>query len=307
MNILVTGGAGFIGSHVADAYVSLGHNVFIIDNLSSGSEEFVNPKAKFYKSDIRDANIGDIIAENNIEIINHHAAKINLRQSVIDPQSEADVNILGSVNLLQKGFEAGVKKVIFASSGGAIYGEDKALPVSEERSANPLSPYGISKLTVEKYLYYYKAVHGLEYTALRYANAYGPRQGTGGESGVVAILSDMLLNNKQFVINGDGGQTRDYVYASDIVNANVMVLEKTNYDVYNVGSGKETTVNEIFSKLNEIAGTSFKEVHGPAKKGEQRRSALNYNRIKNELGWEPAAGIDEGLKLTFEFFKHQAE
>lgn len=307
MNILVTGGAGFIGSHIADAYIEFGHKVVIIDNLSTGSEEFLNPKAKFYRADINDDNVGGVIADNKIDIINHHAAKINLRQSVLDPKADAEVNILGSVNLLQKGLEAGVKKVIFASSGGAIYGEDENFPVSEEQQTGPRSPYGINKLAVEKYLYYYKAVHGLEYTALRYANAYGPRQSAGGESGVVAIFSDMFLRNRQPVINGDGEQTRDYVYISDIVKANVLALGKSKFDIYNIGSAKETTVNHIFKKLNEIAGTSFKENHGPAKIGEQRRSALSYKRIENELGWKPETGIDEGLKLTFEFFKQRAK
>jgi len=307
MNILVSGGGGFIGSHIADEYISLGHNVVIIDNLSAGFEEFVNPKAKFYNADIRDEKVGKIISENKIDVINHHAAKINLRQSVLDPVSDAEINILGAVNLFQKGFEAGIKKIIFASSGGAIYGEEESLPISEEQPTGPKSPYGINKLAVEKYLYYYKTVHGLDYTALRYANAYGPRQSTSGESGVIAILSDMLLKGKQFVINGDGKQTRDYVYISDIVKANVLALGKSKFDVYNIGRGKETTVNYIFKKLNEIAGTSFKENHGPAKIGEQRRSALSYKRIENSLGWKPETGIDEGLKLTFEFFKQRAK
>jgi UDP-glucose 4-epimerase len=274
LNILVTGGAGFIGSHIADAYAGLGHNVIIIDNMSTGTEEFINPKAKFYKADIRDKGISKIIKENKIEVINHHAAQINLRSSV-------------------------------ASSGGAIYGEDDKLPVTEEHSVNPRSPYGINKLAVEKYLYYYKAVHGLDYTILRYANAYGPRQNAHGESGVVAIFSSKLLKNEEAVINGDGRQSRDYVYISDIVKANTIALGITKFNIYNIGTGKETSVNYIFNKLNEFAGTSFKEVHGPPKAGEQLRSALSYERINHEFGWKPETDIDTGLKQTFEFFNNR--
>jgi UDP-glucose 4-epimerase len=305
LNILVTGGAGFLGSHIADEYIGLGHNVTIIDNMSTGTEEYINPKAMFYKADIRDKGIGKIIKENKIEVINHHAAQINLRNSVLDPQNDADINILGSINLLQSSLEAGVKKVIFASSGGAIYGEDDKLPVTEEHSVNPRSPYGINKLAVEKYLYYYKAVHGLDYTVLRYANAYGPRQNAHGESGVVAIFASKLLKNEEAVINGDGRQSRDYVYISDIVKANILALGVTKFYIYNIGTGKETSVNYIFNKLNEFAGTSFKEVHGPSKAGEQLRSALSYERINNEFGWKPETDIDTGLKQTFEFFNNR--
>ncbi len=302
MNILVTGGAGFIGSHIADAYIGLGHNVFIIDNMSSGTNDFINPKAKYYKADIRDKSIDKIIEENKIEVINHHAAQINLRSSVLDPQNDAEINVLGSINLLQAALKAGVKKIIFASSGGAIYGEDDKLPVSEEHTVNPRSPYGINKLAVEKYLYYYKTVHGIDYTILRYANAYGPRQNAHGESGVVAIFSNKFLKNEEAVINGDGMQSRDYVYISDIVKANILALGVTKFDIYNIGTGKETSVNYIFNKLNEFAGTSFKEVHGPPKAGEQRRSALSYQRINNEFGWKPETDVAAGLKQTFEFF-----
>jgi len=300
MNILVTGGAGFIGSHIADEYIELGHKVTIIDNLSSGFEEFINPKAKFYKADIRDSNIAGILKENNIELINHHAARINLRQSVQNPKDDIDVNIQGSVNIFQKGLESGVRKIIFASSGGAIYGH---VPASEGHPEEPCSPYGINKLAIEKYLHYYKAVHGIDYTVLRYANAYGPRQNTGGESGVIAIFSDRLLKNEQAVINGDGEQTRDYVYIDDIVKSNVLALGKTVHNIYNIGSAKETTVNYIFKKLAEIAGKSCKDIHGPAKIGEQRRSALSFQRINQEFGWSPETDIDSGLKLTFNFFK----
>lgn len=305
MNIMVTGGAGFIGSQIADKYIELGHKVVIADNMSTGNEKYINPKAKFCEIDIRDEKIGKIIKENNIELINHHAAHINLRQSVADPKNDIDINITGSVNLFQHALNGGVKKIIFASSGGAIYGEEPPPPASEDFPVNPKSPYGINKLTIEKYLYYYYTVHNIDHVILRYANAYGPRQSTGGESGIVALFSGMLLNNRQPVINGDGNQSRDYVYVEDIVKANVLAIDSTTEKIYNIGTGIETTVNYIFNKLNEITGTSFKEVHGPAKIGEQRRSVLSYERINKELNWTPETNIESGLKQTFEFFKKQ--
>ena len=213
--------------------------------------------------------------------------------------------MVGSVNLFQSALKAGVGKIIFASSGGAVYGAEENLPATEEVRAAPKSPYGINKMTAEKYLNYYKVVHGLISVVLRYANAYGPRQSSGGESGVIAIFCDKLLNNEQAVINGDGLQTRDYVFIDDIVRANVLALEDTKHSIYNIGTGKETTVNYVFDKLNEIAGTDFKEVHGPAKLGEQIRSSLSSKRITGELGWKPEVNIDEGLKRTFEFFKNR--
>ncbi len=303
MNILVTGGAGFIGSQIADEYEKLGHKVIIADNMSTGVKEFINPKAEFYEIDIRDEKIGEIFKKHKIDIINHHAAQIDLRKSVSDPKFDVDVNIVGSINLLQHAIENNVKKFIFASTGGAIYGEHDYFPADEKHPTRPYAPYGINKNTIEKYLFYYNHVYGLNYIVFRYANVYGPRQNPFGECGVVAIFTDKMLKNICPVINGDGEQTRDYVYVQDVVDANVLALDANGPVIYNIGTGVETSVNYIFNKVNEYAVTKFKENHGPAKKGEQLRSVLSSEKIKNELGWNPEVNMDEGLKLTIEYFK----
>lgn len=303
MNILVTGGAGFIGSTIADAYIKEGHNVIIADNMSTGVKEYINPKAKFYEMDVRDENLYKVFEENKIDIVNHHAAQIDLRKSVENPKFDIDINVIGSVNLLQNAVKYKIKKFIFASTGGAIYGEHDYFPADEEHPIRPYAPYGINKLSVEKYLFYYNHVFGLNYCVFRYANVYGPRQNSHGECGVIAIFTDKILNGQLPLINGDGGQTRDYVFVDDVVRANVLALKTTEPKTYNIGTTKETTVNYIFNKLNEFAGTCFEENHGPEKKGEQRRSVLSYEKIKKELGWEPQVGIEEGIKRTVEFFK----
>lgn len=303
MNILVTGGAGFIGSNIVDAYISKGHNVVIIDNMSTGVKDYINPKAKFYELDVCDAGISKVFDENKIDLINHHAAQIDLRKSVDDPAFDINVNIAGSVNLLQNAIKSGVKKFIFASTGGAIYGEHDYFPADEEHPTRPYAPYGINKMCVEKYLYYYNHVYGLDYVVLRYANVYGPRQNPHGECGVIAIFTDKILNGQQPLINGPGDQTRDYVFVNDVVNANVLALDAKGPVIYNVATTKETDVNYIFNRINHFAGTNFEEKHGPAKLGEQKRSVLSYEKIKKELGWTPKTEIEEGLKITTEFFK----
>jgi len=303
MNILVTGGAGFIGSNIVDAYVSKGHNVIIIDNMSTGVKEYINPKAKFYELDVCDAGISKVFEENKIDLINHHAAQIDLRKSVDDPAFDINVNIAGSVNLLQNAIKSGVKKFIFASTGGAIYGEHDYFPADEEHPTRPYAPYGINKMCVEKYLYYYNHVYGLDYVVLRYANVYGPRQNPHGECGVIAIFTDKILSGNQPLINGPGDQTRDYVFVNDVVNANVLAVDAKGPVIYNVATTKETDVNYIFNRINKFAGTNFEEKHGPAKLGEQKRSVLSYEKIKKELGWVPKTEIEEGLKITTEFFK----
>jgi UDP-glucose 4-epimerase len=303
VNILVTGGAGFIGSNIADAYINMGHNVIIADNLSTGVKSFINPKAIFYEIDIRDDKFSNIFKENKIDIINHHAAQIDLRKSVEDPKYDVDNNVIGSINLFQNAVKYGVKKIIFASTGGAIYGEHDYFPANEEHPVRPYAPYGINKLTVEKYLFYYNHVYGLDYVVLRYANVYGPRQNPYGECGVVAIFTEKILNNTQPLINGDGKQTRDYVYVDDVVKANILALKAHGPAVYNIGTSVETDVNFIFNKLNEFSGSNFKEKHGPEKKGEQRRSVLSYEKINKELGWEPEVNMERGLRLTVEYFK----
>jgi len=304
MNILVTGGAGFIGSHIVDAYIRNGHNVIIIDNMSTGVREFINPAAVFYEMDITDDRISEVFREHKIDIVNHHAAQIDLRKSVQSPMFDIDVNIKGSVNLLENAVKNGAKKFIFASTGGAIYGDPEYIPADESHPTRPSSPYGINKLCVEKYLYYYKHVYGLNYTILRYANVYGPRQNPHGECGVIAIFTEKILNGVEPLINGDGLQTRDYVYITDVVNANVLVLNSDESTVYNIGTSHETDVNYIFQKINYYAGTDFTERHGPAKLGEQRRSVLCYEKIGNELGWKPETDIETGLKMTIEYFKN---
>jgi UDP-glucose 4-epimerase len=305
MKILVTGGAGFIGSHVVDAYLELGHEVVVVDNLSSGSIENLNPKAKFYKMDIRDSDIEDLFKNEKPDVVNHHAAQMDVRKSVEDPIYDADVNIIGSLNLLQNCIRYGVKKFIFASTGGAIYGEQDYFPADEEHPTRPLSPYGVAKLTVEKYLYFYKEVHGLSYVVLRYANIYGPRQNPHGEAGVVAIFTSKMLKGEQPVINGDGFQTRDYTFVGDVVRANVLALSYEKSDVFNIGTGIETDVNTLFHKLKQLTGANCDEFHGPAKLGEQRRSVISYEKIYKTLGWKPMTSLDEGLRLTVEFFKNK--
>ncbi|MEN3037751.1 MAG: SDR family oxidoreductase [Candidatus Kryptonium sp.] len=305
MKILVTGGAGFIGSHVVDAYIQLGHSVIVVDNLSTGSIQNLNPKAKFYQIDIRDDKIEKIFKDEKIDIVNHHAAQMDVRKSVEDPIYDADVNIIGSLKLLQLSIKYGVKKFIFASTGGAVYGEQDYFPADEEHPTRPLSPYGVAKLTVEKYLYFYKEVHGLNYVILRYANIYGPRQNPHGEAGVVAIFTSKMLKGEQPIINGDGLQTRDYTYVGDVVRANVLALNYEKSDVFNIGTGIETDVNTLFYKLKNLTSATCDEIHGPAKPGEQRRSVISYQKIYKAMGWKPEISLDEGLKLTVEFFKNK--
>lgn len=307
MRILVTGGAGFIGSNIADAYIKLGHDVYLIDNLSTGSRDYINPKAVFIEADIRDEkSIIKIFAKYKFEVINHHAAQIDLRKSVENPCYDVDVNVVGSINLLENAVKHDVKKFIFASTGGAMYGEHDYFPADENHPTRPFAPYGINKLTIEKYLYFYYHVYGLEYIIFRYANIYGPRQNPYGECGVIAIFTEKILNNIQPLINGNGEQTRDYVYVNDVVEANILALKAEVSSIYNIGTGVETPVNYIFNELNRLSGTGFEENHGPAKKGEQIRSVLSYEKAKNELGWLPKVNIDEGLKRTFEYFKNRS-
>ncbi len=307
MKILITGGAGFIGSNIVDRYIKRGHEVIIIDNLSTGKLENINPKGKFYRMDICDPEIERIFEVERPEIVSHHAAQIDLRKSVEDPLFDSRVNILGSLNILNSCVKYGVKKVIFASSGGAIYGEQEEFPAPEEHQKNPISPYGINKLAVEKYLFYFNRVFGLKYVALRYANVYGPRQDPYGEAGVVAIFTQKFLNGGRPVINGDGRQTRDYVYIDDVVDINEMVLDSDFVGALNVGTGIETDVNTIYDTLMEIIGISVEKTYGPPKRGEQRRSSLNSERAKRVLGWVPKIGLKEGLRRTVEYFKNRGE
>ncbi len=304
MNILITGGAGFIGSHISDRYVKEGHRIIVVDNLITGKQKNLNPDAKFYKCDIRDKNtLEDIFRENKIDCVNHHAAQMDVRRSVDDPIYDGDVNILGSLNLLQLAVKHGIKRFIFASTGGAVYGEQEYFPADEKHRQNPLSPYGISKLSVEKYLFFYKMTHNLDYTVLRYANVYGPRQDPHGEAGVVAIFSRKILKREQPVINGDGGQTRDYTFVEDVVESNILAIKNNLNGIYNIGTGIETSVVELCKIMLQISGTNIKPIHGPAKQGEQRRSVISSDKIKSEYGWSPKCSLKDGLSKTISFFK----
>lgn len=304
--ILVTGGAGFIGSHIVNAYLEQGHQVCVVDNLSTGSKANLNPKVKFYKVDIKDAmKLQKVFNLERPQIINHQAAQKDVRKSVEDPIFDARVNILGSLNLMQLAIKFKVKKFIFASSGGAIYGEAKTIPTPEDYPPAPVSPYGVAKLTVEKYLDYYQHEFKLPYISLRYANVYGPRQDPKGEAGVVAIFVGKLSRNEACTIHGDGKNTRDYIYVGDVVEANIISTEKEIVGAYNIGTGLETDVNELSKKIIEATGSKTKPTHGPAKPGEQRRSCLEINLAKKELGWEPKVELGEGIEKTVEWFKNK--
>lgn len=307
MKILVTGGAGFIASHIVDAYVNIGYSVVVVDNLSSGRKEFVNMKAKFYKADIRDGEkIDNIINKERPEVINHHAAQISVRESVENPRLDAQINIIGFLNILHAGVRSGLKRVIFASSGGVVYGEANKIPTPESYTPlMPLSPYGITKLTSEYYLHFFQLLHKVSYTALRYSNVYGPRQNPHGEAGVVAIFSQKLLRNEQPVINGDGKQTRDYVFINDVVEANILALTNHVNGVYNIGTGIETNVVEIFQLLKMICGNKIKALHGPAKKGEQERSCLDNKLAGIVLQWRSKISLYNGLQKTIAYFKDE--
>ena len=303
MKILVTGGAGFIGSNIVDAYLAQGHEVFVVDDLSSGNLENLAPAAKFFKIDVRDPEIEKIFRENKFDVVNHLAAQMDVRRSVADPLFDASVNILGTLNLLENSVRHGVKKIIFSSTGGAIYGEQDYFPADEQHPTRPVSPYGIAKLSVEKYLFFYNVVHGLGYCVLRYANVYGPRQNPHGEAGVVAIFTSKLLSGEKPVINGEGKQTRDYTFVGDVVRANVLALGYDKPDIFNIGTGKETDVNALFGHLKRLTGSSAAETHGPAKQGEQMRSVVESSKASRILGWHPDVTLEDGLRQTVEYFK----
>lgn len=305
MKILITGGAGFIGSHIVDLFIKKGYQVAVVDNLKTGKLENLNSKAKFYKVDICNIKaLENVFKEEKPDYVSHQAAHASVRESVEDPQYDAQNNIFGSLNILENCIKFGVKKIVFASTGGALYGEADQIPTKEDYPAHPLSPYGVAKLTVENYLFYYGIIKNLNYVVLRYANVYGERQDPFGEAGVVAIFSQKIASDNQPVINGDGKQTRDYVYVGDVAKANLLALESDKTKIaYNIGTGIETSVNELFKIMVEISGKKVKEVHGPAKEGEQRRSVLDFSKIQKELGWGPKVALKEGLKKTYNWFK----
>ena len=302
MRILVTGGAGFIGSNVADRFVALGHDVAVFDNLSSGFREFVNPRAKFYEGDLADAAaVAACVADFRPGVVDHHAAQIDVRKSVTDPVFDARINILGTLGLLQACTTHAVKKVIYASTGGALYGEGRQLPATEDHPINPEAPYGASKHTVEHYLYIWKLLHSLDYTVLRYPNVYGPRQNPHGEAGVNAIFIGLMLEGKRPKIFGDGTAVRDYLYVDDVVEANVLALTRGPGEMLNIGTGVGTSVNDIVAELQKIL--SFKEgaIHEAPRAGEIQRIYLDASRAKTVLGWEPRVSFSEGLRRTVEW------
>ena len=306
MKVLVTGGAGFIGSHLVDRLIQEGHEVVVVDNLLTGKRRNLNKEARFYKQDVQSSRLERVFSRERPLLVMHLAAQVDLRRSVEEPIFDAQVNILGTLNVLQQAVKYGTRKVIFASSGGAIYGEQDIFPAPESHPIRPLSPYGISKLNGEQYLAYYQRVSGIQHVILRYSNVYGPRQDPEGEAGVVAIFMGKMLAGEQPIINGNGRQTRDFVFVDDVVEANLAAMGKEVQGIYNVGTAEETSINDLFRLLVELTNAGCKELHGPAKKGEQARSVVDISRIRQELGWEPKVPLREGLKRTVEFFRERA-
>lgn len=307
MNVLVTGGAGFIGSHVTDLLIAEGHSPHVLDDLSSGSPKNVPSGVPLHVCDIRSDEAARLMSREAFDVLFHFAAQMDVRKSVADPRHDADVNIGGFLNLLEAGRKAGLEKVIFASTGGAIYGEPLVTPQDEQHEQRPLSPYGITKLATEKYLGYYAQQYGIESVCLRYANVYGPRQDSHGDAGVVAIFTERLLGGEQPIINGSGDQTRDYVFVGDVARANLLALSHSGSGVFNIGTGVETTVTELFDNLNVLTDAGANRVFGPGKPGEQQRSVLSYDRARAVLGWSPEVSLGEGLTRTVGWFRHRLE
>lgn len=307
MNILVTGGAGFIGSHIVDAYLKLGHRVVILDNLSSGKKENIAPEAVFYEMDLLDPQVEKLIKDEKIDVINHHAAQISVTHSVDHPIEDANINILGSLKLLEAAKSCGVKQLIFASTGGAIYGLQDVFPADENHACRPESPYAISKFSVENYLSFYRKTHGLNTTILRYSNVYGPRQDPHGEAGVVAIFCQKLLGKSETTIFGDGEQTRDFVSVQDVAQANALALTHSLAGMYNIGTGKETSVNELFHQIAQLAGNNASPKYAPARKGELQRSVIDPGRFQKSTDWKPDTALKDGLGQTYDFFSHQKQ
>ena len=310
MKTLVTGGAGFIGSHLVDRLIKENHKVVVIDNLSTGKKVNLNKKAKFYKIDICSPCISEIFKKEKPQVVFHYAAQIDVRKSVENPIEDAKINILGSLNIIQNFIRINppnqpksvFKKIIFASSG-AIYGDTDIIPTSENHFPRPLTPYGITKLSIEKYLDYYYKIFGLPFTSLRLANVYGPRQNSKGEAEVVAIFIDKMLSDKQPIINGSGQQTRDFVYVSDVIEANILAMKENKVGVFNIGTAKETNINTIFRKLKKMTNSKCRKVHGLAKFAEQKRSCLDFQKAKKELGWKPKYSLEKGLETTVNWFQ----
>lgn len=301
--VCITGGAGFIGSHLADGFLAAGDRVLVLDDLSGGKRENVPDGAEFHALDIRSPEAARVVAESGIDLLVHHAAQMDVRRSVENPIFDADVNVLGTLNLLEACRRGGVRQVLFASTGGAIYGEQDAFPATEDHPTRPVSPYGVAKLAVERYLFFYHVAYGLDAACLRYANVYGERQNPHGEAGVVAIFLEKLLSGGTPTINGTGRQTRDYVHVSDIVRANLAAAGRPGFFTYNVGTGQETDVVELYRRIAAALGLDREAQHGPGKPGEQLRSVIDGSRARAELGLPEPLGLKQGLARTADWFK----
>jgi len=302
-NILVTGGAGFIGSNLVDELVAQGNNVVVVDNLFSGKEDYINKKAKFYNLDITSKDLNDVFEKEKFDFVFHLAAQIDVRKSVADPVFDNKVNVLGGINVLDRCIENKVEKIIFSSTGGAIYGDTDVIPTPEGHPELPVSPYGIHKLTFEKYLNYYNKAKGLKYTALRFSNVYGPRQYKGGEAGVVSIFIDNAVNGKKSLINGSGKQTRDYVYVDDIVSALILAMKSDYVGELNISTEEEKNLLDIINFIEDALGEKFDYEHGPAVLGEQLRSCLDAGKARKILGWNFSIDLKEGIRRTVEWSK----
>jgi UDP-glucose 4-epimerase len=306
VKILVTGAAGFIASHVADAYVNAGHEVVILDDLSRGAMRNVNPNARFYQCDIRDrAGVENIVASEKPAIVNHHAAQMDVRRGVREPLFDAQVNIIGSLNLIEASLAHGVKRFIYAATAGAGYGEPKQMPVPEDYPINPITPYGISKHTIEHYLFTFQFLYGLSYVVLRYGNVYGPRQNSQGEAGVFAIFCKQMLASIQPVIYGDGKKLRDYVYISDVVAANVAALERGSNEIFNISSGLTTADLEVFQTVRQLLGKQVEPTYVARRPGEIDNICLDISKAKSVLGWQPRVKLAEGADLAVAYFQRE--
>jgi UDP-glucose 4-epimerase len=307
LRILVTGGAGFIGSNVADRFIALGHEVAVLDDLSTGRRDHVDARARFHHVDLADPEaVERCVAEFRPEVVNHHAAHIDVRHSVVDPRRDAEINVLGSLSLLEACRRHRVRKVVYASTGGALYGEAKFLPATEDHPVNPESPYGASKHAVEHYLYIWKLLHGVDYTILRYPNVYGPRQNPKGEAGVNAIFIGLMLEGARPRIFGDGEQLRDYLYVDDVVEANQLALDQGSGEIVNLGTGVGTSVNQIFRVLQRLLEFPGEPIHEPARAGDIQRITLDAARAQRVLGWTPRVDLEEGLRRTVAWTREHA-
>jgi UDP-glucose 4-epimerase len=307
VRILVSGGAGFIGSHVVDAYIAAGHEVAVLDNFSTGRVENVNPAAAVHRVDLRDQpQVEKAVSTFRPEVVNHHAAQSEVPKSVADPAFDAEINVVGALNLLKASADSGVRKVIFSSTGGALYGEPDVVPADEDHPVRPLSPYGTSKLAFEQYLGTFRRTFGVDYTVLRYANIYGPRQDFHAEEGrVIAVFASRMLEGKPVTIDGTGEQARDMLHVGDVATANLAALEKGSAGTFHVSTGIPVTINDLFRKLALLTDYRQGPNYGPSRKGDVYRIALDNARAREHLGWEPRLNLEEGLSLTVDYFRAQ--